>query len=1141
MHAHILAMLAAANLVRDSNFPIMHRCSPASFFANLLRSSALLLLFFPPGLAARVSGEPVISSLVSPADGEVHDEARPITWSSVPEAESYSLWVGSSPGANDLYQSGETRTTSIEVPSQLPRNRLLFARHHTKIKGSWLFRDSTLFLGSPASFVDPKNKGKLPAATPEFVWTPVSGAEAYRLTIGSQVGEENHYSGESTTQARVKVDGLPLNRTLNVRLHTQIAGTWLHRDSTAVILKEARLANPATNGVIELRATDLLRWTPVENVDRYFLWVGSKPGQSDIYNSGETSGTSASIKNAPWDTPLYARLWTQVEGRWEDYEDAVIQFSNLTRTDKSSNRYTGSPPLLFTSWEFVCLFLPLVLLIHRWLGTGRAAVGFLVLASFFWYSVWDWRFGPLILLSLTVNWWGARLLERTKQRWFYVALLLFNLTPLLYFKYTRFFFSVAGTQPGDWIRPEFIPHLLPLGISFFTFQKLAYVTDIYRGKPAEQSWLRFSFFVLFFPQLVAGPITHHSQILPQLREEPKDREALFFAGCIYFLVGFVKKCFGADLIATEIDPYFVSGAVGYADQSILATLGYTLQLYFDFSGYSDMAVGLAALFGFRLPWNFNSPYKATSFSDFWQRWHITLSAFLREYLYIPLGGNRVAPWRRYFNLFATMVIGGFWHGAGWAFIVWGAGHGVLLCLQHLLGAKRWSRIPSFVQRPLVFLSIALLWIPFRTENLSLTVEILHGFTRWRPLDWQPIYFYGLAGLAVVWFAPNSHAITSFCMPRLNAVAHYIWALGGRVGWYALAGLLLTSAAITCFYRDAPDVWLRRHLPMACESDFVRNDAGDLRTNINRAAVLAAPGEKWVVAGPSFSTHLGLFNWQVGEKSVTIGTVGIGGQSFSHWVRIPLAVLHDPEVRRLYIACSPISLFAPTPLGDDTPFATQGADALALIGIQSPSQPHSSLFGEQESYFQVAWHIATLQLRDPSYFQLQATALTVIERFRGRILAPEPVTLEETDFLAAERMIKALKRQAATSPKPPRDLTNGANAKFHWESRGLLAALARNGSTDQALGRLITVAKQHGVQVFLYETPTLKNLPAIYPDHYYTRYQEAMTELAKRHGVEYIDLSGLFPEDGNSMLDFCHTVLERRPLILKTLISRTRHE
>ncbi len=323
----------------------------------MILAHRLLLFFLLTSLPlwSQSQAKPVLSSLVTVVNGAVHDEALPITWSSAPDAEFFSLWVGSSPGANDLYQSGETRATSIEVPSQVPRNRLLFARHHTKVKGSWLYRDSTLFVGSPASLVDPKDKGKLPAAKPEFAWTPVPGAEAYRLTIGSQLGKKNHYSGESTTQARVKVDGLPPNRTLHVRLHTQIAGTWLHRDSTVVILKQARLANPSTNGVIELRATDLLKWEPVENVDRYYLWVGSKPGQSDIYNSGETAGTSASIKNAPWDTPLYARLWTQVEGRWEDYEDVIIQVGNLTRTDKSSNRHTGSPPLLFTSWEFVCL------------------------------------------------------------------------------------------------------------------------------------------------------------------------------------------------------------------------------------------------------------------------------------------------------------------------------------------------------------------------------------------------------------------------------------------------------------------------------------------------------------------------------------------------------------------------------------------------------------------------------------------------------------------------------------------------------------------------------------------------------------------------------------------------------------------
>lgn len=1131
----------AKNLVRAGKVPEMHLRSLGRYLEKFPLAFALLLLLFFLGLEVRVSGEPLISSLVSPADGATQDETSLIAWSVAPEAEFYSLWVGTSKGSNDLYQTGETLATSIRVPDVLPRNQLLFARHQTKIKGSWLYRDSSFVIGAPAQLITPKGAGKLSATTPEFVWSSVPAADAYRLSIGPVAGAEDYYFSKPSIEVHAKVDGLPLNRTLHVRLRTQIAGTWLHRDSTVVILRKARLANPSTNGVIELRATDLLKWEPVENVDRYYLWVGSKPGQSDIYNSGETSGTSASIKNAPWDTPLYLRLWTQVEGRWEDYEDAIIQFSNLTRTDKGSNRYTGSPPLLFTSWEFVCLFLPLVLMIHRWLGYGRAAVGFLVIASFFWYSVWDWRFGPLILLSLTANWWGARRLERTKQRWFYIALLLLNLTPLLYFKYIRFFFSVAGTQPDDWLRPEFIPHLLPLGISFFTFQKLAYVTDIYRGKPAEQSWLRFSFFVLFFPQLVAGPITHHSQILPQLRKEPEDREGLFLAGCIYFLIGFAKKRFGADMIAAAIDPYFISGVVQYADQSLVATFGYTLQLYFDFSGYSDMAVGIAALFGFRLPWNFNSPYKATSFSDFWQRWHITLSAFLREYVYFPLGGNRVAPLRRYFNLFATMVIGGFWHGAGWAFIIWGAGHGVLLCAQHLLGEKRWSAIPALFRHFTVFIAVAILWIPFRTENLSLTGEILRSFLNWRPLDWQPIYGYGLAGLAVVWFTPNSHAIASFCRPRLTAAAHYTWALGGRVGWYAVAGLLITSAAITSFYRDAPDIWLRRHLPMASESDSVRHDAGDLRTNINRAAILSAPGEKWVVAGPSYTRGMGLFTWQHMQKTISVGSVGIGGQSFSHWIRIPLAVLHDPEVRRLYIACSPIGLFAPTPLGNEAVFATQGADALDLIGIRSPSRSHSSLFGEPMSFIKIGWDTATLQLRGPQYFQLQGTALTVAEHLSGRIVSPVPVPLNETDLLAAARTIEALKQQALVSPKSPDDLSNGANARFNWESRGLIEAISRNGGTDQALGRLIAIAKQHEVQIILYETPTLKNQPGIYPAHFYERYQMAMNDLAKRHGVDYIDLSGLFPEDGNSMHDFCHPHFAHQPLILKTLINRTKDE
>lgn len=1089
-------------------------------------------------LTARAD-EPVLSTLLAPQDGTLQDERQPIEWSESPAAQAYYLWVGSSPGGKDLYQTGETSTTSIKVPEQLPRNKSLYARHHTKINGQWFYRDSTFTIGAPAILTQP-TEATLAGSSVEFVWQPVAAAEGYRVTLGSKAGLSDYHDGRTLTTTHSLVEGLPINRTIHVRLHTKFTENWLHRDSTTLVLKTATFAKPPSDGVIDLTPRERLTWESVPNASDYYIWLGNELGTSDIYNSGETQNKYINVEMLPLGKVIFARLHTKVEGTWH-HEDAKIRIVESLRRDQGSDRYTGSPPFLFTSWEFVCLFLPFLLMVHRWLGAGRAAIGLLVVASFVWYSVWDWRFGPLILLSLTVNWLGARLLERRKQGWLYAGLLLFNLLPLLYFKYMRFLFSAVGASADAWLPPSLLPHVLPLGISFFTFQVLAYVTDVYRGKSAENSWLHFAFFVMFFPQLVAGPIVHHSQILPQLRTEPDDRKGLFLTGCLYFVIGFVKKRYGADFIAMLIDPYFIPGGTEFADQSIVATIGYTLQLYFDFSGYSDMAVGLAALFGFRLPWNFNSPYQAASFSEFWQRWHITLSAFLRDYVYITLGGNRVAPWRKYFNLFATMVIGGFWHGAGWAFIAWGAGHGLLLCGQHLVGEQRLAQVPAWFRRPLVFACVAMLWIPFRAEDLHLTAEILRAFGHWRPVAWRPEFGHLVTGLLLVFFAPNSHAITAFCQCRLRGTAEYAWGLGGRLGWYALAGMLVSSAIVTAFYRYAPDAWLRRHLPLAREANLVRNNAGDLRTNINRAAIFSAKGERWVIAGPSYAGALGYYTWPTKAGDITIGSTGIGGQSIASWIRIAVVAIHDPSVTRLYVACSPIGLMTPKPLGANEVFATEGADTLRLLGLESIGRTHSSMLGESVSFGNTVMDIATLKLGSDRYFQLQATTLSLAEIIRGKAILPVPSQLKITDLAEAQKDVAILWQRAAANPKPPRDLNNGADSRFKWEQRGLIETVSENGGTDLLLGRLIQLAKQHGVKVILYESPTLKHHPAIYPKGFFDRYQSAMRDLADRHGANYVDLSGLFPEDFNSMLDFCHVNTQLRPLILITLLSHTNHE
>ena len=268
--------------------------------------------------------------------------------------------------------------------------------------------------------------------------------------------------------------------------------------------------------------------------------------------------------------------------------------------------------------------------------------------------------------------------------------------------------------------------ILPAGISFYTFQTLSYIIDVWRGQaPAERNFVRFAGFVSFFPHLVAGPLTRHHQLIPQLaRIAATGITARWREGLLLFAVGLCKKVLIADRLGNLIDPLLAPPLALDAPRAWLALLGYAFQIYFDFSGYSDMAIGLGRLFGIELPQNFNSPYKATSPSDFWRRWHMTLSAWLRDYLYITLGGNRCSPARRRFNLMITMVLGGLWHGANWTFAAWGTWHGVLLVLHHALPA--WERMSVFWQRNVTFLLVTLGWVFFRAESFPHAAQWFAG-------------------------------------------------------------------------------------------------------------------------------------------------------------------------------------------------------------------------------------------------------------------------------------------------------------------------------------------------------------------------------------------------------------------------------
>ncbi len=377
--------------------------------------------------------------------------------------------------------------------------------------------------------------------------------------------------------------------------------------------------------------------------------------------------------------------------------------------------------MLFYEYAFLFVFLPCVLLVYYALPK-RAQNGWLFVSSCGFYAASSLSFLPLLLTSIAVDYFAgsrlARAREGAQRKLWLVLSLLVNLGILAWFKYAGFLSSsLRALFESDGI--PLIEAVLPIGISFYTFQSMSYTIDLYRGRTRPvDSFLDFAAFVTMFPQLIAGPIVRFSHLNEQLRSRTHELDR-FASGLFTFILGLAKKLLVADTLAALAAPLFLQGQPGFVDAWIGMIL-FAGQIYFDFSGYSDMAIGLGRLFGFELPKNFDAPYKATSFSDFWRRWHITLSSWLRDYLYIPLGGNRRGNVRTFLNLAITMLLGGLWHGASWNFVLWGGLHGVLLAAERAL--RSWLPTPPIlVRRAIVFIAVVLVWTPFKLEAFPQTL------------------------------------------------------------------------------------------------------------------------------------------------------------------------------------------------------------------------------------------------------------------------------------------------------------------------------------------------------------------------------------------------------------------------------------
>ena len=432
--------------------------------------------------------------------------------------------------------------------------------------------------------------------------------------------------------------------------------------------------------------------------------------------------------------------------------------------------YDPEAPMLFSSgifWALFLMFMPIYGLLRQ---RKTQMVVFVVLFSFFFYYKSSGLFVLMLAGTSLTDWLLSRAIARPGQsravRRGCVALSLgLSLGILAYFKYANFFLWNFQAMTGGNFQP--LDLVLPVGISFYTFQSVSYIADVYKGRVAPtRTWLEYAFFLSFFPALVAGPIVRADYFLPQIEENRHASREEIYTGLWLIMLGVIKKAVIADYIAQYNDLIFNSPGAYSGFETLMGIIGYTMQIYCDFSGYSDMAIGIALIMGFRLAQNFNFPYKSQNLTDFWRRWHISLSSWLRDYVYIPLGGNRKGTARTYVNNFATMVVGGLWHGAAWKFVFWGAMHGAGLAVHK--ASRPWlDRVPdNRLTRALWWLTtmvfVSLLWVFFRAASWQDSLEIIRSVGR----DFSLAYFPAFASARMLWLVIiAAHAVPAIFWER----------------------------------------------------------------------------------------------------------------------------------------------------------------------------------------------------------------------------------------------------------------------------------------------------------------------------------------------------------------------------------------
>jgi alginate O-acetyltransferase complex protein AlgI len=409
--------------------------------------------------------------------------------------------------------------------------------------------------------------------------------------------------------------------------------------------------------------------------------------------------------------------------------------------------------MLFNSPEFLLVFLPISFALFMWARqrSARLALTSLLASSLVFYGVWNWRYLPLLCGSVVLNWYLAKALVRSRSRILLAIGVTFNVSLLLLFKYADFLGGALYTALGwQWQALEWV---LPLALSFYTFQQITFLADSYRRIIGEVALKDYFLAIAFFPHLIAGPIVQPKELLPQFAQlHPRIDHEHLARGLVLVILGLAKKVLIADPIASYVDPAFAQPSTLNFVDAWTAALGYSLQLYFDFSAYSEIAIGLALMMGFRLPVNFNAPYEACDIQDFWRRWHITLGRFLREYIYVPLGGNRCGVLRTCAAITVTFAIGGLWHGAGWQFLVWGLMHAAFL-VAFVLWQRFGITLPRAAAWLLTFGSVSLAWVMFRSNSVADALVLYETMFGLRGVEW-PILYQGLPGFESAHFVQS---------------------------------------------------------------------------------------------------------------------------------------------------------------------------------------------------------------------------------------------------------------------------------------------------------------------------------------------------------------------------------------------------